>query len=202
MRTDRWVRFAALAAFAAPCGCKTADLSNGGARVATSQSAPVDSGWDPKSCRAIGYLVGRGGGSFGGGFISNNDLIEYAMNDLRNQAAERGANFVQHDTPTLGVAGSSNGTSTTTATVSGTAYLCQRRLTDASASVAAAAPNRACTPGVTEQCFGPGACHGAQYCLDDGSKFSACDCGGTPKPGGAPEGSNRTAEKTFPEGPN
>jgi hypothetical protein len=90
--------------------------------VATSQSAPVDSGWDPAQCNQLGYIVGRGGGSFGGGYISNESLIEYAMNDLRNKAAGLGANFVQHDSPQLGVAGDGNGGSiTSTATVSGTA---------------------------------------------------------------------------------
>ena len=76
--------------------CKQEQLSDGGAKVAISPSAPVDSGWEPGSCKALGYIVGRGGGSFGGGWIANEDLIEYAMNDLRNQATERGANFVQH----------------------------------------------------------------------------------------------------------
>jgi Domain of unknown function (DUF4156) len=85
-------------------GCKTQELSNGGAKVAISPCAPMDSGWDPTSCKSLGYLVGRGGASFGGGWISNNQLIEYAMNDLRNQAAKLGANFIQHDPPTLGEA--------------------------------------------------------------------------------------------------
>jgi hypothetical protein len=93
--------------------------------VATSQSAPVDLGYVPSSCKSLGYIVGRGGGSFGGSWVSNESLIEYAMNDLRNQAAERGANYVQHDSPTLGVPGSDGATST--ATVSGTAYFCSRR---------------------------------------------------------------------------
>jgi hypothetical protein len=142
----------------------------------------VDSGWDPASCKSLGYIVGRGGGSFGGGWISNEQLIEYAMNDLRNQAAERGANFIQHDTPTMGEAGSNGSSTTTTATVSGTAYLCTEHSRRApSGPVAAAAPApapaHACTPGVTQKCFGPGGCQGAQFCEDDGSKFSKCDCG-------------------------
>ena len=49
----------------------------------------------------LAYLVGRGGGTFGGDFITNEDLIEYAMNDLRNQAGAQGANYVQNDPPTL-----------------------------------------------------------------------------------------------------
>lgn len=104
-------------------GCKTADLSSGGADVAISPSAPSAFGFEPTSCQSLGYIVGRGGGTFGGGYITNESLVEYAMNDLRNQAAKMNANFVQHESPQMG---SGDGTATT-ATVSGTAYRCQRR---------------------------------------------------------------------------
>jgi len=43
---------------------------------------------------------------------------------------------------------------------------------------------KACTPGATQTCVGPGACSGAQACKDDGSGFGACDCGGKPDIGG------------------
>jgi hypothetical protein len=36
---------------------------------------------------------------------------------------------------------------------------------------------KACVPGATQECLGPGACKGAQACRDDGSGYSACDCG-------------------------
>lgn len=52
--------------------------------------------------------------------IANDDLIEYAMNDLRNKAAKVGADYVQHDPPQMG---HGDGT-TTTVTISGTAYKC------------------------------------------------------------------------------
>lgn len=167
-------------------GCKTAQLSGGGAQVATSSAAPVDSGWDPSQCESLGYVVGRGGGSFGGGWISNEALIEYAMNDLRNKTAALGGNVVQHDTPTMGQAASDNGSTTTTATVSGTAYKCEGEpkgrtavasADNASADEAPSAPTTVCTPGATQACTGPGGCGGGQFCVDDGSKFSACDCG-------------------------
>jgi len=96
-------------------GCKTADLTPAGADVAASRNAP------PPGCKPVGYLTGKGGGTFGGDLISNEDLIEYALNDLRNQAAEVGANFVQHDPPGLG---SGDGT-TTSVTITGTAYRCE-----------------------------------------------------------------------------
>jgi hypothetical protein len=155
-------------------GCATADLSAAGERIATAQSAPVDAGWDPASCKQLGYLVGRGGGSFGGGWITNEDLIRYAMNDLRNKAAAMGANYVQHDSPSLGQSGSNGSTTTSTATVSGTAYSCARKRSD-SETVAQTKP--ACVKGITQSCVGPGGCQGGQACLQDGSGFSSCDCG-------------------------
>lgn len=171
--------------------CKTEQLSDKGANVITSRSAPVDSGWDPARCTSLGYIIGRGGGAFGGSWISNEDLIEYAMNDLRNQAADLGANYIQHDTPTMGVAGGDGGTTTTTATVTGTAYRCKQKMRPpprhATEEVARPEPDpepdpepkaeRACVPGATQACVGPGGCSGGQFCLDDGSRFSRCDCG-------------------------
>ncbi len=161
--------------------CKTSHLSGGGAQVATSQSAPIDSGWDPESCKSLGYIVGRGGGAFGGGWISNDQLIEYAMNDLRNKASELGANFVQHDTPTMGQAGSDNGSTTSTATVSGTAYLCEQKAdkTQMAANDTTERPPSGCTPGSTQECVGAAGCKGGQFCVDDGSGYSKCDCGST-----------------------
>jgi hypothetical protein len=122
------MRYLLISAVALLSACRTADLSGSGAKVATSQSAPVDFGYVPSSCKSLGYLVGRGGGSFGGGLLTNESLVEYAMNDLRNKAAELGANYIQHDTPQLGVPGDDGATST--ATVSGNAYFCSRRVVE------------------------------------------------------------------------
>ncbi|MDB5219592.1 MAG: putative outer rane lipoprotein [Myxococcaceae bacterium] len=95
-------------------GCATSALSPQGAHVAATRNAP------PADCVSLKYIVGKGGGTFGGKWIANDDLVEYAMNDLRNQAAKIGANYVQHDPPQLG---NGDGT-TTTATITGTAYRC------------------------------------------------------------------------------
>jgi hypothetical protein len=118
--------------------CATSGLTPAGQAVLTSQSAPVDQGYPPGSCKSLGYLVGRGGGSFGGGWLSNDSLVEYAMNDLRNKAAALGANYIQHDSPQLGVSGSNGSTTTSTATVSGTAYKCKEPTAPATATSAAA----------------------------------------------------------------
>jgi hypothetical protein len=108
-----------LAAMSAPlAGCATEALSPEGAHVAITRNPPTP------DCAPAGYLVGEGGGTFGGKWISNDSLIEYAMNDLRNKAAKLGANYVQSDPPTLG---DGHGT-TTTATITGTAYRCTARL--------------------------------------------------------------------------
>jgi hypothetical protein len=104
------ITFMAVAASA----CSTAALSPEGARVTATRNPA------PAGCKPLGYIVGQGGGTFGGGMVSNESLIEYAMNDLRNKAAELGGNYLQHDPPTLG---QGDGT-TTTATITGTAYAC------------------------------------------------------------------------------
>jgi hypothetical protein len=36
---------------------------------------------------------------------------------------------------------------------------------------------KVCIPGATQACLGPGACHGAQPCLENGEAYGACDCG-------------------------
>ncbi len=95
-------------------GCSTSALTPSGAKVAATRNPPS------ADCTSLKYIVGKGGGTFGGAYIANESLIEYAMNDLRNAAAKIGANYVQHDPPQMG---SGDGT-TTTVTISGTAYRC------------------------------------------------------------------------------
>lgn len=42
-----------------------------------------------------------------------------------------------------------------------------------------------CSPGDTQICTGPNGCRGGQQCAQDGSSWSACDCGPTLATGGA-----------------
>lgn len=42
-----------------------------------------------------------------------------------------------------------------------------------------------CVPGETQLCYGVAACRGAQYCLPEGTSYSACDCGSLEAEGGA-----------------
>lgn len=108
------VSLAALISLAALAGCATADLTEAGSKVAPTRD-PL-----PDTCQNVGMVTGKGGGTFGGGMVSNEDLIEYATNDVRNQTAELGGTHVRVDPPQMG---SGDGT-TTTVTVTGTAYKC------------------------------------------------------------------------------
>jgi hypothetical protein len=38
-------------------------------------------------------------------------------------------------------------------------------------------PPRACVPGATQACVGPGGCSGGQACSADGMRFDPCNCG-------------------------
>jgi hypothetical protein len=105
-------------------GCRTADLSGAGAKVAVARQAPADYGFKPDQCKMVAHVIGRGGGALGGAWVSNDKLVEYAMNDVRNQAAAKGANYVQTDAPDLQYSGDKNGVAATSATVSGTAFQC------------------------------------------------------------------------------
>jgi Domain of unknown function (DUF4156) len=114
MRTSILVLSFALLVGLSVSGCKTAGLSPAGANVAPTRD-PL-----PPNCQTLGLVTGKGGGTFGGGMVSNEDLIEYAMNDIRNKTAELGGTHVRHDPPQLG---SGEGT-TTSVTITGTAYKC------------------------------------------------------------------------------
>lgn len=103
-----------LTGLVALASCKTSDLSEGGQLVAPTRD-PL-----PPQCVNVGLVTGTGGGTFGGSFVSNEQLVDYAMNDLRNKTAELGGTHVRHDPPTFG---QGDGT-TTTVTITGTAYRC------------------------------------------------------------------------------
>jgi hypothetical protein len=109
-RTFSRVVFCVLGAAA----CATPSLSQGGAHV-----VPITAPPGPE-CQNLGVVIGKGGGTFGGGWISNDQLSEYAMNDALSKAAAKGATHLQISPPQLG---GGNGT-TTTATEMGIAFKC------------------------------------------------------------------------------
>ncbi len=99
--------------------CSTAELSETGSKVQVVASV------DSARCQSLGYVIGKGGGQFGGAYISNESLMEYAMNDARNKAADKGAT---HMVLTSGpqMAGHSE-LGSTTANVAANIYRCPMR---------------------------------------------------------------------------
>ncbi|WP_131783507.1 DUF4156 domain-containing protein [Legionella gresilensis] len=90
----------------------------------------------PQGCKYVGQVVGNQGNFFTGGFTSNRNLEEGAMNDLKNKAVRLGANYIQLITNRAGVTGSMSGFSAqsngymsgssqqTNVTNLGNAYIC------------------------------------------------------------------------------
>lgn len=86
----------------------------------------------PKGCKFLGNVIGSQGNFFTGGWTSNKNLAEGAMNDLKNKAYDLGGNYVQLEHHQAGVTGSGssyNGTGSsslqqTDVTETGTVYRC------------------------------------------------------------------------------
>ncbi len=98
--------------------CSTAELSGGGANVEYVMDKPEG------DCKNLGPVFGKGGGVFGGAYIADEKLMEYAMNDLRNKAAAKGATHVLSKGHQMGGSGGQYGGSTSTSTIQGIAYKC------------------------------------------------------------------------------
>jgi hypothetical protein len=101
--------------------------SPSGARVTASEAPP------PSSCKALGDVAGGAGGQFAGAFTDNDAIVAGALNDVRNEAGARGADYVYVGKPQLGVYFGS----TRSAAFGGRAYRCAGT-THASASKSAA----------------------------------------------------------------
>jgi hypothetical protein len=123
------------------------------------------------SCKSLGALTGKGGGA-SGSYVSNESLIEFAVNDLRNQAATIGATHVVYSPPTLG----GNGGTTTSAMVTGEALRCEGDggastvVGPLASSAPAAAPSSPRSGGCDydTQCKGDRVCVNRE-CVDPGS---------------------------------
>jgi hypothetical protein len=109
-----WISRLSLVAVSMLAGCTYNQLQPGAESVIASPSRPAG------SCKSLGTLTGKGGGATGG-WVSNEDLMTYAVNDLRNQAKELGATHVVTLGPSLG---GDRGT-TTSAMVMGEALKCE-----------------------------------------------------------------------------
>ena len=84
----------------------------------------------PKNCKYLGQVKGNQGNFFTGGWTSNANLEEGAMNDMRNKAVKLGADTIYILTNRAGQTGSSSqygGSSSQTSTVLiGNAYKCNK----------------------------------------------------------------------------
>lgn len=108
-------------------GCASQALNPQAARVIVSPNAA------PKGCKYAGQVVGNQGDFFTGAWTSNRNLEEGSMNDLKNQAANLGANYVQLVNSRAGNTGSirsyggdfSGSMQETNVTNLGNAYVCK-----------------------------------------------------------------------------
>lgn len=70
-------------------GCATIKLNPNASKVIASPNQP------PKSCHYLGQVTGSQGNFISGEFTSNKSLDSGAQNDLKNQAAVKGGNYIQ-----------------------------------------------------------------------------------------------------------
>ncbi len=86
----------------------------------------------PKGCKFLGTVIGEQGGALTGGWTSNKNLAVGAINDMKNNALDLGANYVSLEVNTAGstMSGSGHGFSggQTDSTYTGNAYKCPPEL--------------------------------------------------------------------------
>jgi hypothetical protein len=128
------------------------------------------------NCKALGSLTGKGGGATGG-YVSNESLIEYAVNDLRNQAEALGATHVVYSTPSMG----GNQGTTTSAMVMGEALRCE-------AGEEPSSPARPVAATKSRGCEYDNQCKGDRVCVDG-------KCVAPPESDAAPETDTAAAER-------
>jgi hypothetical protein len=141
MNLRKLLSFTALTTLLTITGCASVELESGADNVLVSPEKP------PKGCKYLGQATGNQGNFFTGAYTSNKNLESGSMNDLRNQAAKKGANYIQMLTNRAGVTGSgssswstgSNGLSVgggsyssqqTNVTTLGNAYHCPQSVID------------------------------------------------------------------------
>ncbi|MDF2940575.1 MAG: Cytochrome c type biosis protein CycH [Gammaproteobacteria bacterium] len=110
-------------------GCQSTPLTPQAASIMVSPNPSV-----PQGCKYLGQVIGNQGNFFTGGFTSNKNLEQGAINDMKNQASQLGANYIQMITDRAGVTGSgsmdmnsgfgSSSEQETNVTYTGNAYKC------------------------------------------------------------------------------
>ena len=101
-------------------GCQSTPLNPQAQRVIISPNAP------PKGCHYVGEVTGNQGNFFTGGFTSNQNLEQGALNDIKNKAAALGANYVQTISNRAGVTGAQGGQQQTNVVYTGNGYFCKK----------------------------------------------------------------------------
>jgi hypothetical protein len=122
-----YVSLSALAAVLLLNSCSAIKVKPGAERILVSKNPAPQPG-----CKYLGTVVGNQGNAFTGGWTSNKNLSEGAMNELKNKAFDLGANYVQIETDRAGntVSGNMFGGSgsmsgqQTDVTMTGNAYKC------------------------------------------------------------------------------
>jgi uncharacterized protein YbjQ (UPF0145 family) len=99
-------------------GCAATQLRPSAARVVVSRQPA------PKSCKYLGTLIGEQGGALTGSFTSNKALAEGAVNDMKNKAADMGANYVVLEDSRAGPTISGANGAQTDVTHMGNGYAC------------------------------------------------------------------------------
>src|SRR5262249_48343821 len=86
----KFMKFRLLVVLAFPFlfACAATTLNSGAEKIIVSHQAA------PKTCKFAGQVLGEQGGALTGGWTSNKNLAQGAMNDMRNKALELGANYV------------------------------------------------------------------------------------------------------------
>lgn len=138
-------------------GCSYQQLTPAGQNIVTTTNQPGG------QCKSLGNVTGKGGGG-GGGYVANEKLVEYAMNDLRNKAADMGATHVQTQPPSLGVGGGQN-TTTTSATIVGEAFQCVEG-TEGAAVASSGGDTGEQAPSAPAGCQYDTQCKGDRICQD------------------------------------
>ena len=92
--------------------CSTVELNPQAEQV---QFTPVEA--KLIHCDYVGEVIGTAGHWYDFIYLSNNDLMQWALNDMRNQALDKGANTIYIEEPL---------NFTTSVTLLGLAYRCEK----------------------------------------------------------------------------
>lgn len=111
-------------------GCAAVKMQPGAEKVIVSTHKA------PRQCKFLGQIMGSQGNFFTGAYTSNANLEQGSQNDLRNKAAQMGANYVALITDRAASSGSISGSDSnifgssqqTSVTATGNAYHCPPHL--------------------------------------------------------------------------